>query len=314
MGVPIQSSLEVVQIGETEDKVPVYIDEFASKADHIVLINRIKPHTEFEAEIESGLMKMMTIGLGKQTGTASAHQAFMRQGYYRTIQTVANTVMQSGKILFGVGIVEKGLSQTAEIKVLTPDTLEEEEKKLLKTAKKLFARLPFEDVDVLIIDEMGKDISGTGFDSKVVGRIYMPLVAEEPKSPRIKRIVVCDLTDKTEGNADGVGLADFVTQRLVDKIDLNALYINAIAGAEPEHAKIPLTLGNDRDAIQAAIGSSGAISPEQLRMICIKNTASLGVVEVSDAYQNELSKRADLELIAESQPMTFDADRNLTPF
>ncbi|MBA7649487.1 hypothetical protein ES703_57284 [subsurface metagenome] len=314
MGVPIQSSLEVVQIGETEDKVPVYIDEFASKADHIVLINRIKPHTEFEAEIESGLMKMMTIGLGKQTGTASAHQAFMRQGYYRTIQTVANTVMQSGKILFGVGIVEKGLSQTAEIKVLTPDTLEEEEKKLLKTAKKLFARLPFEDVDVLIIDEMGKDISGTGFDSKVVGRIYMPLVAEEPKSPRIKRIVVCDLTDKTEGNADGVGLADFVTQRLVDKIDLNALYINAIAGAEPEHAKIPLTLGNDRDAIQAAIGSSGAISPEQLRMIRIKNTASLGVVEVSDAYQNELSKRADLELIAESQPMTFDADRNLTPF
>jgi hypothetical protein len=161
---------------------------------------------------------------------------------------------------------------------------------------------------------MEKDISGTGFDSKVVGRIYMPLVAEEPKSPRIKRIVVCDLTDKTEGNADGVGLADFVTQRLVDKIDLNALYINAIAGAEPKHAKIPLTLGNDRDAIQAAIGSSGAISPEQLRMIRIKNTASLGVVEVSDAYQNELSKRADLELIAESQSMTFDADRNLTPF
>jgi hypothetical protein len=178
----------------------------------------------------------------------------------------------------------------------------------------LFARLPFEDVDVLIIDEMGKDISGTGFDSKVVGRIYMPLIAEEPTSPRIKRIVVCDLTEKTEGNADGVGLADFVTQRLVDKIDLHALYVNAIAGTEPEHAKIPLTLKNDRDAIQVAIDSIGLIPTEQLKIMRIKNTASLSEVMLSDAYKSELSERDDLELITESKPMTFDSNGNLTAF
>ena len=166
----------------------------------------------------------------------------------------------------------------------------------------------------MIIDEMGKDISGSGFDTKVVGRIGMPLVAEEPKSPRIKRIAVCDLTEKTEGNADGVGLADFVTQRLADKIDLHALYVNAIAGAEPEHAKIPLTLKNDRDAIQVAIDSIGLIPTEQLKIMRIKNTASLSEVMLSDAYKSELSERDDLELITESKPMTFDSNGNLTTF
>jgi hypothetical protein len=142
----------------------------------------------------------------------------------------------------------------------------------------------------------------------------MPLIAEEPASPRIKRIVVCNLTKKTEGNADGVGLADFVTQHLVDKIDLNALYVNAIAGAEPEHAKIPLTLKNDRDAVQVAIGSIGLIPTEKLKIMRIKNTISLSEVILSDAYQSEVSKRADLELIDESKPMAFGANGNLTPF
>ncbi len=143
---------------------------------------------------------------------------------------------------------------------------------------------------------------------------YDTLIAEEPASPRIKRIVVCNLTKKTEGNADGVGLADFVTQHLVDKIDLNALYVNAIAGAEPEHAKIPLTLKNDRDAVQVAIGSIGLIPTEKLKIMRIKNTISLSEVILSDAYQSEVSKRADLELIDESKPMAFGANGNLTPF
>ncbi|MCF8067962.1 MAG: lactate racemase domain-containing protein [Desulfobacterales bacterium] len=312
MGVPIKSSLDVIQIGETGDRIPVYIDKLAMKADHIVLINRIKMHTEFDADIESGLMKMMAIGLGKKIGATRYHQAIMEIGYYHTIRTIAHCVLETGKILFGVGIVENGLSQTAKIGVLPPETLEEDEKELLKVAKKLFARLPFEDVDVLIIDEMGKDISGTGFDSKVVGRIHMPLIAKEPASPRIKRIVVCDLTEKTEGNADGVGLADFVTKRLVDKIDFNALYVNAIAGAEPEHAKIPLTLKNDRDAVKVAIGSIGLIPIEKLKIIHIKNTSRLCEVDVSEAYISEFSDRADLEKISELRPIAFDSDGNLT--
>ncbi|MBW2000533.1 MAG: DUF2088 domain-containing protein [Deltaproteobacteria bacterium] len=314
MGAPLLSSLEVTHLGETEDGVPVFIDSMAFKADHIVLINRIKSHTEFTHEFESGLLKMMAVGLGKEKGATLYHKAFMTYGYPRVILTVAHKIMETGKILFGIGVVENGYSQTAEIRVLAPEEIEEKEKALLKKAKRLSPGLPFDEVDVLIIDEMGKDISGSGFDTKVVGRIMMPLVAQEPDRPRVKRIVVCDLTAKTEGNADGVGIADFVTKRLVDKIDLEALYVNAMAGAEPEHARIPLTLENDREAIGAAIKTIGLVPPEKARIIRIRNTLELGEVEVSQAYESELSGRKDLEAITKVQSMVFDNDGNLEPF
>jgi hypothetical protein len=279
-GVPVRSSLEVVEIGKTEDHIPVFLDKLAWEADHIVPINRIKSHTDFEYEIESGLMKLMAIGLGKQKGAAICHQAILTHGYPRIILTVARKILQSGKILFGVGIVENGYAQTAQFGVVGPGELEEREKDLLKEAKKLEAHLPFEDVDILIIDEMGKDISGTGFDTKVVGRIHMPLVTKEPETPRVKRIVVCDLSQKAEGNADGVGMADFVTQRLVNKIDLDALYMNAITGVEPEHAKIPIALKHDREAIEVAMTSVGLVPPEKLRMIRVKETTSKSFLRV----------------------------------
>ncbi|MEE9495347.1 MAG: lactate racemase domain-containing protein [Desulfobacterales bacterium] len=313
-GVPVRSSLEVVQIDETEDLIPVFMDKLAFEAHHIVPINRVKPHTEFEYDIESGLMKMMAIGLGKKEGARTCHQAIMVYGYPRIILSAARKVLQSGKILFGVGIVENGYSQTATIRVLKPEGLEEGEKGLLKESKRWSARLPFDTVDILIIDEMGKDISGTGFDTKVVGRILMPLVAKEPETPEVKRILVCDLTPKTEGNADGVGIADLVTQRLVDKIDMNALYVNAITGAEPEHAKIPLTLKNDKEGIEIAIGSIGLVPHEQLKIIRIKNTMRLGEVDISEAYREELSRRKDLEIITEARPMAFNQEGNLEPF
>ena len=310
MGVPIKSSLEVVQVGETEDRIPVFIDRSASQAKHIVLINRVKMHTEFDFEIESGLMKMMAIGLGKKKGATVYHQGIMVHGYPKVIQSVARQVLKRRKILFGVGIVENALSQTSRIGVFTADELEDGEKALLAEAKRLAIGLPFDEADVLIIDEMGKDISGTGFDTKVVGRILMPLVAEEPESPRVKRIVVCSLTERTGGNADGVGIADFVTRRLVDNIDQTALYVNAIAGAEPEHAKIPLTLRNDREAVEVAIGSVGLIPRDQLRIMRIRNTLQLGEVAVSEAYAEEVKKRDDLEVIEDVRPIRFDAQGN----
>lgn len=314
MGVPIRSCLDVVQIGETEDAVPVYIDKFASEADYIVPINRIKSHTEFEHPIESGLTKMLAIGLGKQKGAAIYHQAIMVYGYPRVILSVARQVRQTEKILFGVGVVENGYGQTADIAVVGPEELEEREKELLVESKRLAARLPFDEVDVLIVDEMGKDISGTGIDSKVVGRILMPLVSEEPEKPHIKRIVVCDLTKNTQGNADGVGLADFVTQRLVDKIDMKALKINAITGAEPEHARIPLAFKNDMEAIDVAIKSVGLIPHENLKIIRIKNTMSLAEVDISTAYKDELSQRYDLQIITVERSVQFDRPGNLKPF
>lgn len=313
VGAAIRSSLDVDPIGETPDGVPVYIDRHALRADHIVLINRIKQHTEFDHEIESGLMKMLGIGLGKEEGAALYHKAILVFGYPRVITTVARTVLQTGRILFGVGLVENGLAQTAQIAVATADTLEATEKEALKLAKKLAPRLPFEEADVLIIDEMGKDISGSGFDTKVVGRILMPLLAEEPATPRIKRIVVCDLTDKTAGNADGIGIADFCTRRLVDKIDFSALRANALAGAEPEHARIPLALDTDEQAIQAAIDSVGLIPAEELKVIRIRNTMQLERIQVSSAYLDAARRSEHLEVLGAPEPLAMDREGSLRP-
>ena len=193
------------------------------------------------------------------------------------------------------------------------DALEATEKEALELAKKLAPRLPFEEADVLIIDEMGKDISGAGFDTKVVGRILMPLLADEPATPRIKRIVVCDLTEKTAGNADGIGIADFCTRRLVDKIDFAALHANALAGAEPEHAKIPLTLDTDRCAIQAAIDSVGLIPAEELKVIRIRNTMQLERMQVSSAYLDAARQSEHLEILGPPEPLAMDEEGNLRP-
>ena len=314
MGAPIRSSLEVVPIGETEDRLTVYLDKLASEADHIVLINRIKKHTEFKHEFESGLLKMMAIGLGKQEGAAAYHEAMLTFGYPRIILTVARKIMQSANILFGLGVVENGYGQTAQIGICGSDGILEMEKMLFKSAKAFAPALPFDEADIIIIDEMGKDISGTGFDTKVVGRIGLPLVAAEPESPKIKRIVVCDLTEGSEGNAVGVGIVDIITQRLLDKIDMDALNINTITGVCPEMGKIPLTMKNDREAVEIAIKCVGLIPRDKLKVMRIKNTALLSEVDVSEAYEEELAERRDLEVVIGKSIMGFDADGNLLPF
>ncbi len=314
LGIPIRFSLDTVKITETDDGIPVILDKLASKADFIVLVNRVKSHTDFEAEIESGLMKMMAIGLGKRSGAAAYHEAVFRWGYPRVILSVGREIIQSGRLLFGVAVVENGYEQTATVSVLPPDEIEDREKKLLQEAKSLMLRLPFDDVDILIVDEIGKDISGTGMDTKIVGRIYLPLLTEEPRSPRIKRIVVCDLTEKSEGNALGIGLADFVTKRLLDKVDWNATNVNAVIGGCPEHARLPLVLPSDREAVETASQSVGAAGPEQLKLIRIKNTKQLGEIDVSSAYRDEIMRRKDLEIAAEKSSLHFDEDGTLKPF
>ncbi len=314
VGAAIRSSLDVVQLGETEDHIPVYLDKLAHTADHIVLINRIKKHTEFEHEFESGLLKMMAIGLGKQKGAATYHEAMLTYGYPRVILTIARKVIQHANMLLGVGIVEDGYGQTASIGTCRAQEIEATEKKLLKAAKKFAPGLPFEAADILIIDEMGKDISGTGFDTKVVGRIGLPLLSEEPQSPRVKRIVVCELTQQSEGNAVGVGIADMITQRLLDKIDMEALNMNTLTGVCPEMGKIPFTLKNDREAISAAIKCVGLIPVTKLKIMRIRNTSHLGEIEISEAYAEELLKREDLEAVTDKRHLQFDLSGNLEPF
>jgi len=314
MGAPIRSSLDVIQIGETTEHLPVYLDKLAAGADHLVLVNRIKKHTEFEHEFESGLLKLMAIGLGKQKGAATYHEAMLTYGYPRVILGVARQVMKFSNILFALGIVENGHGQTAALATCPVERLEEMEKELFKTAKKFSPTLPFDEADILIIDEMGKDISGTGFDTKVVGRIGLPLIAKEPVSPRVKRILVCDLTEESEGNAVGVGIADIITRRLLDKIDMDALNMNTITGVCPEMGKIPLTLENDREAISTAIKCVGLIPLKQLKIMRIKNTSLISEVDISEGYEKELVHRGDLEVIIEKRPMGFDQSGNLEPF
>jgi len=313
-GAPVRSSLEVIQIGKTSHGVPVLLDKLASEADHVVLINRIKKHTEFEHEFESGLLKMMAIGIGKQAGAARYHQAMFSYGYADAISAIADVVMHQVPILFGVGIVENGYGQTAQIGICPRDQIKSQEIGLLKLAKQLAPSLPFREADVLFIDEMGKEISGSGFDTKVVGRIGMPLVSPDPEYPKIKRIVVGDLTADTEGNATGVGIADFITQRLLDKIDRQASDMNNITGLSPEMGKIPIALASDQEALTVAIRCLGLVSPEKLKIMRIKNTSQLSEIEVSEAYAREFEGRSEIEIIRPKQPWDFDGEGNLPPF
>ncbi len=315
LDVTIQSSLEIDEIGRLEDLgIPVLIDRHANAADHIVLINRIKSHTEFTHSFESGLLKMMAIGMGKEEGATLYHKAFMVYGYAKVIRAIADTVLASGKILFGVGIVEDGRAQTARIGVLPAETLIEGEEALLRQSKVYEPRLPLEDVDILLIDEMGKDISGSGFDTKVVGRINMPLVTDDPETPRVKRIVVCDLTPASAGNADGVGSADFITRRLYDKIDIKALYVNCIAGSEPEHARIPMVMETAREATETAANSVGLIAPDALKLVRIPNTLHLEDLDVSTACLSELASRSDITALSEPGDLDFGDDGELRRF
>lgn len=310
MGVPLRATMEVVQIGETPDHIPVFLDKYASEADHIGVINRIKPHTDFSGEIESGLFKMMTIGLGKYHGAIQYHKANIQYGYYRVITTVGREVLKHAPISFGLGILENGYDETAKIVAVLPEEMEAVEKELQAESKRLLARLPFDYVHLLIVDEMGKNISGAGMDTNVIGRV-MNLTEKPPEKPKILRIYVRDLTPETYGNATGVGLADFVSQRLVDKIDRKPTYINCLTGISPESARIPMTLESDREAIEAALSTIGLIKPEESKIIRIKSTLYLGEVEVSEAFLEEVQARSDLEILSKPQEMSFDDAGNL---
>jgi Lactate racemase N-terminal domain len=313
MGVPLRASMEVVQIGETPDGIPVWLDKYASEADHIGVINRVKPHTDFSGAIESGLFKMMTIGLGKYHGAQHYHRANVQYGYEHVIRTVGRAMLQHARIAFGLGIVENGNDQTAIIRAIRAPQFEATELELQALSKKLAARLPFDFIHLLIIEEMGKNISGTGMDTKVIGRI-MNIIEPPPQHPRILRIYVRDLHNDSYGNAMGVGLADFVSRRLANKIDPAATYINGLTGLSPESARIPVTLDTDREAVEAALGTIGLVKPEEARIVRIQNTLLLDELEVSEVLLSEVKQRDTLEMLWGPKPLMFDSAGGLPAF
>jgi hypothetical protein len=311
-GAPVLSSMEVVEISRTEDGVPVYIDKNASQADWIIVANRIKPHTKFKAPIESGLMKMMAIGMGKQRGAEYYHKAAIQFTFPKIIVDAGREVIKKAPILCGLGMVENGYDETAVIAAIPPQEIEAREKELLAVAKRMMPRLPFNEIDLLIVDEMGKDISGTGIDPNVTGR-NRDLLGVFPHPVNVKRLFVRDLTKNSNGNATGLGLADLTTQRLVEKINYQATYMNCITGISIEKAAVPMHFPTDKEAIRVALGSIGLTPPEKSRIVRIKNTLHVDEVEASEAYLEEIQKRSDLEILEGPQPLSFDVQGNLHP-
>jgi hypothetical protein len=313
MGCPIRSSMEVIQIGTSDFGMPIFFDKNASEADHVVVVNRVKPHTGFVGEIESGLMKMMLIGLGKHKGASVYHRAIIHHSFDKIVRLVGKVVREEMPIRFGVATLENPYDETALIQAIHADDFEEEEKKLQAQSKIWCPSLPFDDVDLLIIDEMGKNISGAGMDTNTIGRKRNDRRAMDDETPRVLRIFVRDLTEATHGNATGIGLAEFTTQRLVDKIDFHAMYTNVITGQHVSAGAVPLHFETDREVLDVALESIGLIEPENARVVWIKTTLDVGEIEVSEAYLAEVEIRDDLEMISDVRPLEVEADGNLPP-
>ena len=317
MGVPIKSSMEAVEIGASKDSIPVYLDKNAVTANHIVVINRLKPHTRFVGEIESGLIKMLLVGLGKDIGAKIYHRAVMHSSFDQIMDSTLPIVLSKVSVLFGLAIIENAYGNVADIKVIKSEEFIKAEPELKEESSRLMAKLPFKDIDLLIIDEMGKDISGTGMDTNIIGHKQESTHNSGQVSNddiRIARIFVRDLTSKSHGNACGIGLADFTTRRLVDKINHQKTYINCLTALRPEGAKIPMTFDCDKDAVDAAISTCGAENTNNARIVWINNTLDLEKVIISEAYVGDLKRRDDLEQLSPAMEVAFDSSGNLPPF
>jgi len=306
MGCPILSSLETVSLGQSPEGIPVFLDRNAAQADHVVVLNRIKPHTEFKGRTESGLAKMLLIGMGKCEGARVYHRAFADLGFDRIVESVMPIVLQKAHVLFGLGIVENAYDETALVRALLPAEMLEQERLLLQKAKDLAPALPFDDIDVLIVDEMGKNISGAGLDTNVIGRFYN-IVAHEPQRPRVKRIYVRDITPESMGNATGIGLADFVHRRIIEKMDAKATRANCLTASNPEKGRVPISCDSDREALRCCFDTIGLTPAEKARVIRIQNTLRLDVLQMSAALMELGADRKGLKVISDPIAMEFDA-------
>lgn len=310
-GCPIRASMETVVVCHSSEGIPVHFDKQARAADHVLVVGRVKPHTEMLGDIQSGLMKMMLIGLGKHNGAKIYHRAFMDHSFARIVRSVGRRVIEECKIVAGLGIVENAYDETALIKAVRPEELEEREKELLVLAANWLPRLPFDHCDLLLIDEIGKNISGAGMDTNVIGRKYYGHFAAEHETPKVKKICVRGLTEVTHGNASGLGNAEFCLQRVLDEMDTHKTYINCLTSGYPQAAMSPLPFSTDQSALDAALPIIGLAEPPDAKLLWIHNTLELAEVECGAAYLPLARERSDLEILCEPRPLPIDGSRML---
>lgn len=305
IGCPIRSSMETACIGETEDGRPVHIDHYAAAADAILLINRIKPHTSFRGTYESGLMKMMAIGLAKQKGAETCHaEGFPRM--HHMVPLFGKTILKQAPIACGLAILENAFDRTAQLHALTPDEIIHREPVLLQEAARLMPSLGFDECDVLVVDEIGKNISGCGMDPNITGVFATPGMTGGINA---QRRCILSLTPQTHGNGYGMGAADAITKRLFDQLDLDMIYPNSITSTSLGFSKIPLVMSSDKAAIQLCLRTCNRLDKENPRIIRIKNTLALAEFEISEALVKDL--RDNMELLSEPYYLPFDAQGNL---
>lgn len=310
IGCPILATMDVIELGRTPSGAPAFLDRHAAEAAGIVVVNRVKKHTDFRAEIESGLLKIITIGLGKKRQADLVH-SYGAPGLVRLVPEVARLTLSTGRIWLGLAIEENGHDETAAVVAWEPEEIESRERALLADVKRRAASLPFDDIDVLIVDQMGKDISGTGLDTNVIGRFKVPGVAE-PETPRVNKLITLDLTSASHGNAIGVGLNDLVSRRLVDKIDWDATYVNGITSGFLDRIKTPVTLPSDESTIYTAVSRLAPEAAERPRIVRILDTLHVVDLEISEGLFAEARERG-LEFVGTPSPLTFDDFGALAP-
>ncbi len=308
VGCPIVSSMETVELDKLDNGLPVLIDKAAMQADGIIVINRIKPHTSFSGPLESGLVKMLSIGLGKQQGADSCHA--MGFGHMAVnIVEMARIKIAKAPVLFGIATIENAYDKMTRIRIVPAGQMIEEEKQLLIEAKANMPRILFNPLDVLVVDEMGKQFSGTGTDPNITGRAATPYLDLQQ---RVTKMAVLDLSATSHGNATGVGLADICTRRLVDKIDFDATYANHITSTVLTHGKIPVTMRNDLRALQLAVKTSNCLDFSRLRAVRLLNTLQIENILISEALLAEASAHPDVVITDAVHDWSFDDNGNLT--
>lgn len=314
IGCEIRSSMDVVKVGETPDRgVPVVADSHAVGADAILPVNRVKPHTDYDGSVESGLSKMTVIGMGKQRGAKIAHEWAVDWSFRNMIPEITSQLLEALPIVGGVAIVEDQRDETAIIEGIPPSGFLDREAELLETAYEIMPKLPFQNLDVLVVDEQGKDISGQGMDTNVIGRRPFSINEPEPDHPKIKRIYMRGLTETTHGNAMGMGSADFVHADIVDNLDAPTTLINAITASTTRGVRLPPVVETDQAGLVAALSTIGVVDSDDARVLRVRDTMHLGRLYASAALVEEARNRDNLAVVTEPESIAFEDGQFVAP-